>query len=93
MFELLGTVLTGGATGIIGSVIGKAFSFLDSWQEEKKAGADHQRTLEMLEMQNKMGAEESERELAVAEVHAWIPRHRRRDDRRRPEGHPVRAIR
>jgi len=70
MFELLGTVLTGGATGIIGSVIGKAFSFLDSWQEEKKATNEHRRTLELLELQNKIGAEESERELAVAEVHA-----------------------
>jgi hypothetical protein len=70
MFDLLINSLTGGLTGIVGSLIGKAFSFLDAWQEEKRAGADHQRTLEMLEMQNKMGAEESERELAVAEVHA-----------------------
>ena len=58
--------MTGGATGIIGSVIGKAFSFLDSWQEEKKAGADHQRTLEMLEMQGKMKADEAENEMRIA---------------------------
>ena len=70
MFELLGTVLTGGATGIIGSVIGKAFSFLDAWQEEKKATNEHGRTIELLELQNKLGAEESERELAIAETTA-----------------------
>jgi len=67
MFELLGTVLTGGATGIIGSVIGKAFSFLDAWQEEKKADSEHGRTIELLELQNKLGAEESEREMAIAQ--------------------------
>jgi len=68
MFELIGTVLTGGATGIIGSVLGKAFSFLDAWQEEKKADSEHGRTLELLELQNKIGAEENERETALAEA-------------------------
>ena len=67
MFELLGTVLTGGVTGIVGSVIGKAFSFLDAWQEEKKADHDHERTVALLELQNKFGAEESEREVAIAQ--------------------------
>lgn len=68
MLELLGTVLTGGATGIIGSVIGKAFSFLDYWVEEKKKDNDHERTLKLLELQNKIGAEENEREMAVADA-------------------------
>ena len=63
----MGTVLTGGITGVVGSVIGKAFSFLDSWQEEKKANNEHGRTLELLELQNKLGAEESEREMAIAQ--------------------------
>jgi len=68
MFELLGTVLTGGVTGIIGSVIGKAFSFLDAWQEEKKATNEHGRTIALLELQNKLGAEESEREMAITQA-------------------------
>jgi hypothetical protein len=67
MFELLGTVLTGGITGVVGSVIGKAFSFLDAWQEEKKATNEHGRTLELLELQNKIGAEENEREMAITQ--------------------------
>ena len=70
MLDLLGTVLTGGATGIIGSIIGKAFSFVDMWVEEKKADKEHERTIALLELQNKLGAEESERELALAESNA-----------------------
>ena len=59
--------MTGGATGIIGSVLGKAFSFLDAWQAEKKADSEHGRTIELLELQNKLGAEESEREMAITQ--------------------------
>jgi len=68
MLDLLGTVLTGGATGIIGSVLGKAFSFLDYWIDEKKADSEHERTLALLDLQNKIGAEETEREMAVADA-------------------------
>jgi len=67
MLDLLGTVLTGGVTGIVGSIIGKAFSFFDAWQEEKKADNDHERTIALLELQNKFGAEENERETAIAQ--------------------------
>ena len=70
MFELLGTVLTGGATGIVGSVIGKMFGFVDYWVEEKKADKEHGRTIEMLRLQNEIGAEENEREMAMAEANA-----------------------
>ncbi|ANS04748.1 hypothetical protein [uncultured Mediterranean phage] len=66
MLELLGTVLTGGATGIIGSILGKAFGFLEYWVEEKKKDNDHQRTLEMLEMQGKLRAEDRENEQRIA---------------------------
>jgi len=52
----------------VGSVIGKAFSFLDAWQEEKKATNEHGRTLELLELQNKIGAEENEREITIAQA-------------------------
>ena len=37
MWDVIGTVLTGGATGLIGTVIGKGFSFVDNWQKEKAA--------------------------------------------------------
>jgi hypothetical protein len=67
LLELLGTVLSGGATGLLGSIFGKLFSFVDYFVEEKKTSNDHARTLELLELQNRIGAEESERELAIAE--------------------------
>jgi hypothetical protein len=70
MLELLGTVLTGGATGIIGSVIGKVFSFADYWVEQKKADKEHERTIEMLHLHAELDKEESERELAMAEANA-----------------------
>ena len=66
MLDLLGTVVSGGLSGIVGSLIGKAFSFLDAWQAEKAASADHQRTLEMLEMQGKMKSDEAENEMRIA---------------------------
>lgn len=66
MLDLLGTVLTGGATGIVGSVIGKLFSFADYWVEEKKADNEHQRTLQMIEMQGQMKADEAENEMRRA---------------------------
>ena len=70
ILELLGTVMAGGVTGIVGSIIGKAFSFLDYWVEEKKASHEHERTVALLELQNKFGAEESEREVAIAQAKA-----------------------
>ena len=70
MFDLLGSALLGMGTGGIGSIIGKLFSFVDHWVDEKKKDKEHERTIALLELQNKLGAEESERELAVAEVHA-----------------------
>ena len=70
ILELIGTAMTGGATGIVGSIIGKAFSFLDYWVEEKKANHEHERTITLLELQNKFGSEESEREVAIAQAKA-----------------------
>ena len=68
MLDLLGTVLTGGATGILGTVLGKVFSFTDFWIEEKKQKSEHARTIEMHRLQAELQAEESERELAIAEA-------------------------
>jgi hypothetical protein len=70
MFDLIGTALTGGATGIFGSVLGKAFGFVDNWMEEKKAAKDHARTLDMLRLQAEIGEREGERELAITQAQA-----------------------
>ena len=70
MFELLGTALAGGATGIFGSVLGKVFGFVDHWMEEKKAAKAHSRTLDMLRLQAEIGEKEGERELAITQAQA-----------------------
>ena len=68
MFDFLTSALTGGATGILGSVLGKAFSFLDSWQEEKKAKNDHARTMDMARLQSELRSEELENERGIVEA-------------------------
>ena len=72
MLDIIGTVLTGGATGIIGTVIGKAFSFVDSWQKEKAADKDHTRAIELYRLQAELKLEEREQEMEsqmqVAEI-------------------------
>jgi len=72
MLDIIGTVLTGGATGIIGTVIGKAFSFVDSWQKEKAADKEHTRAIELYKLQAELKLEEREQEMEnqmqVAEI-------------------------
>lgn len=61
------SVLTGGATGILGSLIGKAFGFLDFFVEEKKKDNDHARTIEMTKLSAELRSEELENERAIVE--------------------------
>jgi hypothetical protein len=68
--DLILNVLTGGATGLLGSIFGKLFSFIDMWQEEKKSENEHKRTVALLKLQNQIGADENEREMAVAQANA-----------------------
>lgn len=67
MWDVIGSVMTGGATGILGSVIGKAFNFVDMFIEEKKAAGEHTRTMEMHRLQSELRAEELENERAIVE--------------------------
>lgn len=62
MLDILGTVLTGGATGVIGSIIGKAFGFIENWQKEKFAKNEHERTMDMHKLQHEIRAAELEQE-------------------------------
>ena len=68
--EFLASVLSGGMTGILGSVIGKAFNFLDMWAEEKKAEGEHKRTMEMHRLQSELRSEELENERLIVEEEA-----------------------
>ena len=57
MWDVIGSVMTGGATGILGSVLGKLFNFADVYIEEKKAKGEHERTMEMHRLQSELRAD------------------------------------
>ena len=65
MFDLLLRVLTGGATGILGSVLGKLFNFADYWVESKKADDEHVRTIEMTRLNHELRSQELEIEREI----------------------------
>ena len=67
MMDMIFSVLTGGATGILGSVLGKAFNFVDMYVEERKAEGEHERTMEMHRLQSELRADELENERAIVE--------------------------
>tara|TARA_R100001594_G_scaffold131438_1_gene171079 strand:+ start:817 stop:1275 length:459 start_codon:yes stop_codon:yes gene_type:complete len=67
MWDVIGSVMTGGATGILGSVLGKLFNFADVYIEEKKAKGEHERTMEMHRLQAELRADELENERAIVE--------------------------
>lgn len=66
VLDLLATVLSGGATGILGSVVTGAFGFLRSRGEraEREAERAHELALHRLSMES--GARETEAELEIA---------------------------
>jgi ABC-type protease/lipase transport system fused ATPase/permease subunit len=70
MFEILGSVLTGGATGIIGSIIGQAGRFLETRQKLKKMKLEFSQELQLQEMQIEARSAELESESAIAEENA-----------------------
>ena len=70
MLDTLLTVATGGASGLLGSVISKGFSIFDNMQQEKKNQRDHERTMEMHRLDAELRTEERENELAIAEISA-----------------------
>jgi hypothetical protein len=70
MFEIIGSVLTGGATGIIGSVIGQAGRFLETRQKLKKMALEFDQELKLQEMQIEARSAELESERAIAEENA-----------------------
>ena len=67
MMDMILSVLTGGATGILGSVLGKLFNFADVSIAEKKAKGEHERTMEMHRLQAELRADELENERAIVE--------------------------
>jgi hypothetical protein len=70
MFEVIASVLSGGATGILGSVIGTVGRFLEKRQELKKMEMEFHQELKLQELQIAARSEELESEQAITLVQA-----------------------
>lgn len=63
-------VLTGGATGLLGTVITKIFGIFETKQKMAEKALDYQHELALVEAQSKARATEMENEAAIAETNA-----------------------
>ena len=68
MLDAILSVATGGASGLIGSIISKGFSIFDNIQEEKKSQREHERTIEMHRLDAELRSVEHENERAIVEI-------------------------
>lgn len=66
MLDLLMTALTGGATGILGTILGKVFSIGESFVKEREKDKEHQRTMELTRLQYELRSQEKELEHEIA---------------------------
>jgi len=68
MLDAILSIATGGASGLIGSIISKGFSIFDNIQEEKKSQREHERTIEMHRLDAELRSVEHENEKAIVEI-------------------------
>ena len=68
--SLIGTVLTGGATGIIGSLITKGIGLFEAHQKRQDRILDFEHELKLLDKQAALRMQESENELLIAQAEA-----------------------
>ena len=66
MLALIGTVLAGGATGLLGSVFSSAIGLFKDWRKEKADQAAFDREIQLLQMQSDIAIAESENEAKIA---------------------------
>ena len=68
MFGLITSVLTGGATGLIGSLLSKGIGIFEAGQKRKDRQLEYEQELKLLDRQAALKTAETENELAI--VHA-----------------------
>ncbi len=66
--ELLTTLFAGGATGILGSIFGKAFGLIDKWQERLTQREAFKHELRLLDLQHKSKQYELEHQMEKANL-------------------------
>ena len=67
--DLLG-LLTGGSTGLIGAVLGRAVNALGEWQRQRSLDKNHVREMELARLRSDLTAQEREKDLQLATVRA-----------------------
>ena len=70
MFDIIATVLSGGATGIVGSAIGTVGRFLEKRQELKQMQLEFDQELQLQQLQMTARKDELESEQAIVQVQA-----------------------
>lgn len=71
MLEMLFSALFGGATGLIGTLIGKGFAIWELKEKRKNLAMEQAHELALQERQAALRKTEMESELAIADLNAW----------------------
>ncbi|MFC3228800.1 hypothetical protein ACFOGJ_16265 [Marinibaculum pumilum] len=71
MLEMLFSALFGGATGLIGTVIGKVFGWLELREKRKNMVIEQAHELALFDRQASLRRSEMENEAAIADTAAW----------------------
>ena len=66
MFGVISSVLTGGATGLIGSLLTKGIGIFEAGQKRKDKALEYEQELKLLDRQAVLKTAETENELAIA---------------------------
>jgi len=66
MFGVISSVLTGGATGLIGSLLSKGIGIFEAGQKRKDKALEYEQELKLLDRQAALKTAETENELAIA---------------------------
>ena len=65
MFGVISSVLTGGATGLIGSLLSKGIGIFEAGQKRKDKALEYEQELKLLDRQAVLKTAETENELAI----------------------------
>lgn len=71
MLEMLFSALFGGATGLIGTVVGKVFGWLELRERRKNMVLEQAHELALFDRQAALRGREMENEAAIADTAAW----------------------
>ena len=71
MLEMLFSALFGGATGLIGTVVGKVFGWLELRERRRSLAMEQAHELALFDRQAALRDREMESERALAETEAW----------------------